>query len=100
MYLHEQTLADRFVFNYRKKIVSELDAVIDVKVEKEVVRYAGTGYQVVLRFDSGYSLAITSSCSYARSPCEHEEIVKQIITFLGLEVSCDADIKYKSGKQD
>jgi hypothetical protein len=46
VYLHEQTLADRFVFNYRKKIVSELDAVIDVKVEKEVVRYAGTGYQV------------------------------------------------------
>jgi hypothetical protein len=67
VYLHEQTLADRFVFNYRKKstvlfsfveanvqhscdaaltVVSELDAVIDVKVEKEVVRYAGTGYQV------------------------------------------------------
>ncbi|XP_062507964.1 cytochrome b-245 chaperone 1 homolog [Corticium candelabrum] len=97
--LNEQSLVDRFILNHRKTIVSQLDEIIGVTVAKEIVRYAGTGYQVVLQFDSGYSLAITSCCSYARSPCEHEEMARQISIFLDLEKNINgADAK--GDKQD
>eukprot|EP00118_Oscarella_pearsei_P008502 m.44193 g.44193 ORF g.44193 m.44193 type:complete len:135 (+) comp33502_c0_seq3:19-423(+) len=45
--LVEQSMADRFVFGKSRRVVGELNGIMDVTIQKEVVRYAGTGYQVV-----------------------------------------------------
>ena len=44
-------------------VVGELEDVEQVKVEEEDVRYAGTGYMVVLLFGTGYSIGVTETAT-------------------------------------
>ncbi|XP_065846689.1 cytochrome b-245 chaperone 1 homolog [Oscarella lobularis] len=85
----EQSMADRFVLGKSKRVVADLNSVVDVSVEKEVVRYAGTGYQVVLHFDSGFSLSLLSCSTLAFNSNEHDSVKKDILSFLDLD-ACES----------
>ncbi|XP_065192041.1 uncharacterized protein LOC135823128 [Sycon ciliatum] len=67
-------------------VVSNLSEVVDVRVESESLKYAGTTYNVVLAFETGYTLGLTSSGTYG-DKFIHEKLAGELRDFLSMKSS-------------
>ncbi|ESO85797.1 hypothetical protein LOTGIDRAFT_204604 [Lottia gigantea] len=65
-------------------VVSNLDEIVDVRIEEQDVKYFGKSYQVALVLSSGISLGVTDAFTFGNDS-DHKQIAEKIKKFLDLE---------------